>query len=502
VADEVIDGPVAVSPRIMTLEGKQGVMYQAFESMLPGSGVVTSVEWTATGGTIAPNGAYSSTSLGAFKVIGRRKGNPKNPPDTSTVTVVPPQPTLAAVVVSPSSANLIAGQTQQFTASGKLSDGSSVAIGVTWTTTGGTIDVGGLYAAPNTAGTFKVIATHVTTGLADTANVTVTAISSIDLTPESATLSAGGSQQFTTTGTLSDGSTKTITNVFYSASGGSITSSGLYKAPSTAGTYTVTAKLAAAGGTLPTSTSTVTVTGSTSTASGATLPFVEDWRTYSSFSDWQSGTGLTRGWSALAAGTSWSQLAFDAGNAYPGLTRSLKLTFPAGGTCAQPSAGRYLNLASSSVKEVWIEFAIKWQAGWSTLPASSWGCTYAPDHKLLRGYFSDGDYFGLKDGHFGNQLSSSYPGDGPWDQGVGLSTPYYDGNWHIVRLHWKVSNTGQGIYYLAIDGKVITNWTSQTYPSDLPFERFVLGANMNNFPVNTQSFWIGYFKMWSTSPGW
>jgi hypothetical protein len=121
---------------------------------------------------------------------------------------------------------------------------------------------------------------------------------------------------------------------------------------------------------------------------------------------------------------------------------------------------------------------------------------------LLRGYFNDGAYFGLKDGHYGDQLSSSYPGGRSWDKSVGLSTPYYDGNWHIVRLHWKVSNTGQGIYYLAIDGKVITNWTGQNSRSDLPFERFVLGANMNNFPVITQSFWIGYFKMWSTSPGW
>jgi hypothetical protein len=269
VADEVIDGPVAVSPRIMTLEGKQGVMYQAFESMLPGSGVVTSVEWTATGGTIAPNGAYSSSSTGAFKVIGRRKGNPKNPPDTSTVTVVPPQPTLAAVVVSPSSANLIAGQTQQFTASGKLSDGSSVAIGVTWTTTGGTIDVGGLYAAPNTAGTFQVVATHVTTGIADTVNVSVRSVQSVKLTPGSASLSASASQQFATSATLSDGSTVALSNVFYSATGGTISAGGLYKAPSTAGSYSATAKLAAAGGPSVSATAPVTVTGGTTWSSGS-----------------------------------------------------------------------------------------------------------------------------------------------------------------------------------------------------------------------------------------
>src|SRR5207248_1110404 len=58
----------------------------------------------------------------------------------------------------------------------------------------------------------------------------------VAISPTSASLQAGGTQQFTATVT---GTTNTA--VTWSATGGTISSSGLYTAPSTAGTYTVTA---------------------------------------------------------------------------------------------------------------------------------------------------------------------------------------------------------------------------------------------------------------------
>jgi hypothetical protein len=240
--DSGTDGPVAVSPRQVTLEGKQGVLFQAFESLIPGSNQVTSIEWTATGGTIDAQGSYTPNTTGAFKIVGRRKGNKKNPPDTSIVVVVPPQPALVALSLTPKTATVGGGLQQQFAVVGRRSDGTEVPVGVNWTASGGTIDAGGLYTAGRTPGTYKVIAKHVTTGLADTAVVTVPAATlvGITLSPSSVSLGEGQSRQFTVTGRLSDGSTSTVP-VAYSASGGNISVTGYYTAGSAGGSYRVIA---------------------------------------------------------------------------------------------------------------------------------------------------------------------------------------------------------------------------------------------------------------------
>ncbi len=253
---------VVLSPRQVTLEANQLIQFRAYDGLGPGSTLVTAVEWTATGGTIRSDGSYSSSATGDFKVIATRQGNGNAYAygrDTARVKVVPPQPTLAAVVVSPASATVAAGAQVQFTAAGKLSDGSTVEIGVTWTATGGTIDAGGLYTAGASPGTFQVTATSVSAGLSATATVTVTALTGLKLSPSSASLPTGGTQQFSVTGVMSDSSTVPVANATFSATGGTITSTGLYTAPSTAGSYTVTARLSTAAGTLSAS-APVTVT--------------------------------------------------------------------------------------------------------------------------------------------------------------------------------------------------------------------------------------------------
>ncbi len=62
------------------------------------------------------------------------------------------------MVLTPATASVAAGATQQFTASGKMSDGSMKAVTVTYAATGGTVSTTGLYKAGTTAGTYRVIA--------------------------------------------------------------------------------------------------------------------------------------------------------------------------------------------------------------------------------------------------------------------------------------------------------------------------------------------------------
>ena len=99
--------------------------------------------------------------------------------DTSSVRVTGPNTTapVIGITVSPSLVSVTAGQQQQFTVTGRASDGSSVQALVTWAATGGTINGSGGYAAGNTIGTYRVIATLQGGGLADTATVSIVAAS-------------------------------------------------------------------------------------------------------------------------------------------------------------------------------------------------------------------------------------------------------------------------------------------------------------------------------------
>jgi hypothetical protein len=220
-----------------------------------GSTTPPSVAYTATGGTITSGGLYTAgTTTGTFRVVATQQGGTLA--DTSTVTIT--APVLAQVILTPATADVPAGLTQQFAVSGKLSDGSTTTPAVTYSATGGTITAGGLYTAGTSTGTYQVIATQQGGTIADTSSVTITAplLTQLILNPSTASIPAGLNQQFSVSGTWSDGSSTTPA-VNYTATGGSITTGGLYTAGSTTGTFRVIATQQ--GGTLADS-STVTIT--------------------------------------------------------------------------------------------------------------------------------------------------------------------------------------------------------------------------------------------------
>ena len=152
---------------------------------------------------------------------------------TDVATLYSSATSSVAVSINPASASLQTGGTQQFTAIVTGSTNTSVA----WSATGGSISSSGLYTAPSTTGTYTVTATSVADSTKSaSATVTVSATVAVSISPASASLLTGGTQQFTPTVT---GTTNTSVN--WSTSGGTVSSLGFYTAPSTAGTYTVTA---------------------------------------------------------------------------------------------------------------------------------------------------------------------------------------------------------------------------------------------------------------------
>ncbi|WP_059437674.1 Ig-like domain-containing protein, partial [Anaeromyxobacter sp. PSR-1] len=124
-------------------------------------------------------------------------------------------PTLTSIAITPASPAVPAGGTQQFTAIGTYSDGSTQDLGgqATWTSSNtsiATVAAGGLASALS-PGTATISATQ--SGVTGTATLSVTAptLSSIAVTPIGASVAAGGTQQFTATGTYSNGSSVDLT---------------------------------------------------------------------------------------------------------------------------------------------------------------------------------------------------------------------------------------------------------------------------------------------------
>jgi hypothetical protein len=184
-------------------------------------------------------------------------GSAASPATTSSAPVT-------AVVVTPPSASTIVKSTLTFAATVA---GTTTDKNVTWQAKLGTITTAGVYTAPTVAGTDTVTATS----MADPAKsasaqivVTTTAptpptSAAVKVAPATASIAVKGTMTFaaTVTGT-------TNTAVTWTAKLGTITASGAYTAPATAGADTVTATSVA--NTSVTGTATLTVTSASGSA--------------------------------------------------------------------------------------------------------------------------------------------------------------------------------------------------------------------------------------------
>jgi hypothetical protein len=166
-------------------------------------------------------------------------------------------PVLTTITVSPASASVQTGGTKQFSATGYDQFGQPVSPQPTFTWSvsgGGSISASGLFTAGSTAGgPFTV--TAASGSVSGTASVTVTAspvLTTITVTPASASVQTGGTKQFSATGydQFSQPVSPQPTFIWSVSGGGSISASGLFTAGSTAGgPFTVTAASGSVSGT-------------------------------------------------------------------------------------------------------------------------------------------------------------------------------------------------------------------------------------------------------------
>jgi len=126
-------------------------------------------------------------------------------------------PTLQSITITATSASIAKGTSDQFTATGTFSDGSTQNLtnSVTWnssSTTNASINPSGL-ATGLAAGSSNITASQ--SGVNSNTfvlNVTAAVLRTITINGVSASIAKGTTDQFTATGTFSDGSTQNLTN--------------------------------------------------------------------------------------------------------------------------------------------------------------------------------------------------------------------------------------------------------------------------------------------------
>ena len=149
---------------------------------------------------------------------------------------------LSGVAVSPESIMLDPLQRYQFQAFGRGAAGDTVPVNANWSATAGSITSSGMYTADTSDNDAAVTASVPLSGvtLTGTSLVRKRRVIAIVLAPSSTTLPANTVMQFTARGIRNSGDTVSV-NVNYSATGGTITSGGMFTAGTVPGDYRVIA---------------------------------------------------------------------------------------------------------------------------------------------------------------------------------------------------------------------------------------------------------------------
>lgn len=244
------NGPIAVTVQPATVSVSADSTFSAFVATVTGT-TNTSVTWmvdnvaggNAAAGTIDGSGHYNAPPSAGTHTVTAVSAADSSKSGSAQVTVT----SLFSVTLSPTSANVPAKTTQQFTATVLPSPN----LGVVWSVDGvaggngsvGTVDTNGLYTAPAASGTHTVTARSKDDSNSS-ASAQVTVPPGLSVTPPTARVAANSPQQF-----LASPTDPSLLPVAWSVDGqpggssasGTISSTGLYTAPAASGTHTITA---------------------------------------------------------------------------------------------------------------------------------------------------------------------------------------------------------------------------------------------------------------------
>ncbi len=242
---------IVVSPDPQTLAVNGTQQFSAVGMDYEGRVVSMTPTWSIAsgGGTISASGLFTAGATpGTYASTVKATSGALS--DAATVVVIPGP--LASIVVTPNPVTLGVGATQQFTAVGKDAAGNVVQFTPTWSLLagGGTISSTGLFTAGTLASTFANTVQASNVAIKGTATVTVTPgpLAAIVVTPNPTTLNINLTQQLTAVGRDANGNAVAITPVWsVAAGGGTIGTTGLFKAGTTPGTFANTVRATSGG---------------------------------------------------------------------------------------------------------------------------------------------------------------------------------------------------------------------------------------------------------------
>ncbi|MFZ0308533.1 MAG: kelch repeat-containing protein, partial [Candidatus Sulfotelmatobacter sp.] len=197
--------------------------------------VLSSVLWSSSSSSVfaisndaSDTGFATSAAQGSGTVTASAAGI------SGSTTVTVPAPTLVSITLNPQSLAMRLGTTQQFTATGTYSDGSTqdLTSTATWTSSSSSaaVNSAGLVTGAS-LGNSTIQASSGSQSASTTVAVGGPALVALALTPSTASIAVGITQQYQVTGTYTDGSTQNLTSsVSWSAvplTTASVTSGGL-----------------------------------------------------------------------------------------------------------------------------------------------------------------------------------------------------------------------------------------------------------------------------------
>ena len=247
---------ISVSPTPVSVVATQPQQFSATVLGFSNSTVTWSVDQISGGnstvGTITAAGLYTAPSLTGSHTVTATSVAETSQTASAAVTVT------GAVSVSPSSVDVVATQTQQFSATVQGFSNSAV----TWTvdqisggnSSVGTINSSGLYTSPGTPGSHTITATsNASSSVSGSAQV---AVFTLSLSPSAPTITTSSNEQFTaaTQGLSSPMLNWSVDQISGGNSAvGTISATGLYTAPATVGNHTITVSVASTPATAATS---------------------------------------------------------------------------------------------------------------------------------------------------------------------------------------------------------------------------------------------------------
>lgn len=210
---------IAITPAASSIGAGAQQRFTAVGTFSDGSSKrLQSVLWNSSAPNVAPisdDATNSGIAVTAAQGTTTITASAVGVSGSTTLTVT--APTLASIQLSPQNPAIAQGATQQFTATGVYTDGSTQDLTGTATWSSSATVVAGINGSGVAAGLFEGTATiQVNSGslsASTTLSVGSPALVSIAVTPATATIALGSSQQYQAIGTYSDGSTQNVTTL-------------------------------------------------------------------------------------------------------------------------------------------------------------------------------------------------------------------------------------------------------------------------------------------------